>query len=382
MDRLGLNHDDLRTYQRALVFTHERRIHVQVLDLDMNVQRSLTPMVVDGQVTIDTTADVSRILTLSFLDPARALAFEPDSAGPALWRSRLLRVIYSVRVPDLGDWVDCPVFTGPVWDFDRQGALVNVTAHGMERLALGQAWNPKVYQAKSLRTDALKNIMSRYAGDNCHAIPDLGFKFPHDFHVIKTAQPWRRAKSIAQSMNRHLFYDGHGTLHLRHFNDGPVFTFDDELLTQPRFTRSKDPIINTVEVIGAKPKGKKKRVRAVATAPGWLSPSALGRGGAQLRLVEQVQNDHLRSVKEATDVAKRHIKHHEQQRVDVSFDSLPVPHLQENDRVRVGSTDVGPVHLRLRQWSIPLGSGDGAGAPMTVGSLRRTTATRHSKGGH
>jgi hypothetical protein len=278
MDRLGLNHDDLRTYQRALVFTHERRIHVQVLDLDMNVQRSLTPMVVDGQVTIDTTADVSRILTLSFLDPARALAFEPDSAGPALWRSRLLRVIYSVRVPDLGDWVDCPVFTGPVWDFDRQGALVNVTAHGMERLALGQAWNPKVYQAKSLRTDALKNIMSRYAGDNCHAIPDLGFKFPHDFHVIKTAQPWKRAKSIAQSMNRHLFYDGHGTLHLRHFNDGPVFTFDDELLTQPRFTRSKDPIINTVEVIGAKPKGKKKRVRAVATAPGWLSPSALGRG--------------------------------------------------------------------------------------------------------
>jgi len=128
-------------------------------------------------------------------------------------------------------------------------------------------------------------------------------------------------------------------------------------------------------VVGAKPKGQKRRVRAVATAPGWLSPSSLGRGSTSMRLVEQVQNDHIRSNHEAQQVANRHIKRHEQQRVTVGFDSLPVPHLQEHDRAQVRADGLGLVRFRMAQWTIPLGSGDGA--PMTVGSTRRTTAVRH-----
>lgn len=372
MDRLGLHPNDLRTFQQALTWTHERRIRVHVLDLDGHLLNSLTPHVLDGQVTIDVTAEVSRILTMSILDPSQSLAFEPDAPGPALWRNRLLRVFYSVRVPDLGRWVDVPVFTGPLWDFSRQGALVNITAHGMERLALGQAWNPKKYPAKSNRTAAIKDILGR-VGEDCHAVSSLGYKFPRDFHVMKTDQPWKRAQKIAHSMNRYLFYDGHGDLHLRRYNDRPVFRFDTELLTPVQFSRSKDPIINTVEVLGAKPKGKKQRVRAVAVATGWLSPFALGRGSTSMRLAEQIQNDHLRSQKEAQAVADRRLKHHEQQRVDITFDSLPVPHLEEHDRVQVVSTGVGAVNLRLNQWSIPLGGSDGSAPPMTVGSLRRTT---------
>lgn len=372
MDRLGLHHGDLRTFQQALTFTHERRIRVHVYDLDMNPIRSLTPQILDGQVTIDTTADVTRILTMTFLDPTQSFAFEPNSPGPALWRNRIVRIIYSIRVAELGEWVDCPVFTGVVWDFSRQGAQVNLTAQGLERLAMGQAWTPKTYKAKTLRTNAIKDIMGR-VGEDCHAIPDLAFKFPTDFSVTKMDSPWRRARKIAESMNRYLFYDGHGTLHLRHFNDRPVFTFDDELLTPPSFSRSKDPIINTVEVVGAKPKGKKSRVRAVATATGILSPQALARNNGALRLVQQIQNDHIRSHSEAAAVAKRKLKHHEQQRVTIAFDSLPVPHLEEHDRVQVGSTGVGLVRLRMNQWTIPLGFSDGQGPPMTVGSTRRTT---------
>jgi hypothetical protein len=277
VNRLGLNHDDLRTYQRTLVYTHHRRIHIHILDSNFNQLRSLTPHIVDGQVTVDVSADTTRMLTLSFLDPNKALAFEPDSPGPALWRNRIIRVIYEVRVPDLNQWIECPVFTGPVWDFNRQGALVNITAHGMEQFALGEAWIPRTYKAKTLRTDALKAIMG-HVGEDCHAVPNLDYKLPHDFHVHRMQHPWHRAQHLAHSMNRYLFYDGHGTLHLRHHNDRPVFTFDDELLTPPQFSRTRDKLINTVEVLGKKPKGKKHRVRAVATAPGWMSPASLGAG--------------------------------------------------------------------------------------------------------
>lgn len=374
MDRLGLSPSDLHTFHKALTWTYERRIHVQVLDLNMNTLRWLTPNILDGQVTYDATGSqpTTRILTMSILDPSQALAFEPDSPGPALWRNRLLRVVYAVRVPALNRWVDVPVFTGPVFDFSRQGALVNITAHGMERLALGNAWNPKKYPAKSKRTDAIKSILGR-VGEDCHAVPDLPYKLPHDFHVMKMQKPWERAQHLAKSMNRYLFYDGHGTLHLRRHNDRPVFTFDDELLTPPQFQRSKDPIVNTVEVLGAKPKGKKTRVRAVATATGWLSPTALGRGSTALRLAEQIQNDHLRSHSEAQAVADRRLRQHFQQRVAISFDALPVPHLEERDRVAVTSTGVGSANLRMNQWTLPLGGGDGSAPPMTVGSVRLTS---------
>lgn len=379
MDRLGLHPNDLRTYQQTLAYTHERRIRVHILDLNMNLMSSLTPVVLDGQVTVDTTADVSRVLTLTFLDPTRSMAFEPDSAGPALWRNRIIRVIYSVRVPDLNQWVDCPVFTGPVWDFAREGAVVDVTAHGMERLALGQAWTPKTYHRKSLRTDAIKDIMGR-VGDPCRSIPDLPYKLPKDLTVGRLDQPWHRARKIAESMDRHLFYDGSGVLHLRPFADHPVFTFDKELLTEPKFTRSKDPIVNTVEVLGAKPKGQKRRIRAVAIANGYLNPSKLARGSGTLHLVDQIQNDHIRSKAEAEKVAHRRLRHHIQQRVSISFDSLPIPHLEERDRVSVGSTGVGLVNLRMNQWTIPLGDGDAQ--PMTVGSTRRTTKVRYGRGRH
>ena len=380
MDRLGLNQSDLRTFQQALSYTYERRIFVRVLDLNMNLLRELTPQVIDGQVTYDVTQDPTRILSLTILDANHAFAFEPDSPGPALWRNRLVRVVYGVRVPDLNQWVDVPVFTGPVWDFQRQGAAVTITAHGMERLAMGQAWNPKSYSKGSYRTAALKDIMSRYAGDDCHAVTDLLDRLPHSFTVTKMDTPWKRAQHIAESMNRFLFYDGHGTLHMRPYSDHTVYTFDNELLTRPSFSRSKGPLINTVEVLGAKPKGQKRRVRGVAAAPGWMAPATLGRGSSELRLVQQIQNDHIKSNKEAQNIADRKIKHHEQQRVEISFDSLPVPHLEEHDRVRVESTDVGPVNLRMRQWTLPLGSNEGQGAPMTVGSKRRTAAVRW--GGH
>ncbi len=164
MQRLGLSDADLRTFNRGLTRTHQRRIHVEVLTLDGDVLTHLTPDVLDGQVIVDTTqrADQpTRILDMTFLDPTRSVHFEPDAPGDApIHRKRMIRVIDARRIPELEDWVECEVFTGVVFDFDREGALCTLVGHGMERQAMGQKWTPVTYQKHKKKTDALKDLLA------------------------------------------------------------------------------------------------------------------------------------------------------------------------------------------------------------------------------
>jgi hypothetical protein len=58
----------------------------------------------------------------------------------------------------------------------------------------------------------------------------------------------------------------------------------------------------------------------------------------------------------------------------VTFDSLPIPHLDEHDLVRVETPKGDVVTFRLQQFTLPLTT-EGA-PPMTVGYLRKTVPNR------
>lgn len=383
MQRLGLTFDELAEYHRTLRTTHERRIHVEVLDLEGNVLSSLTPVATDGQVMVDTTqADTpSRILDLTFLDPHRTIQFEPDSPGAApLHRSRMIRVIYSVRVPALERWVSCEVFTGPIWDFDRDGAEVSVVAHGKERLSLGQQWHPRTYAAKTPKTRVIKAILAD-TGEDRLAVPDLRVTMPHRFTIGRMASPWPRAQRVARSMDHELFYDGRGVCVLRKPVSTPLFTFGEGfLLGEPLIDRDPEGVFNIFEVLGANPKGPKKRVEASSRLPANhpLSAESLGRNGRPQFLAKRVENPHIKTLHEAQARADRLRDDSTRTLVNYQFDTLPVPHLDENDLVRV-QTDDGVFLVRMQQWTLPLGW---EGAPaMTVGAVRRTTRTRRRRSG-
>lgn len=374
MLRLGLTAAELRAYNRGLVQTHERRIEVQVMNLEGHVLRSLTPKVLDGQVVIDVTQTPTRILTLTFLDPSRSLAFEPDSPSDApLHRSRMVRVVDSRKVPELDDWVDCPVFTGPLWNFQRNGAEVTITAHGKERQSMGAKWTIRNFAKKSRKTTMIRTLLT-LTGERWLSIPNLRYTFPNRLTVARMDQPWAKVRRVARSMNRHLFYDGRGWARLRPYPTKPVYTFYRALLSEPEIRRDIEGLVNIVWVVGGKPKGQKKRVQAVARLPRRhpLSPESLGRNDAPLYLPEKVTNPHIKTIAEAKRRAVRIRDDRARVTTEFSFESLPIPHLEEQDMVAVQSDD-GRLLVRMRQWTIPLGPD---AQPMTVGTLRRTTRAR------
>ena len=386
MRRLGLSDAELRAYHRGLYSTHERRIHVAVYDLDGNLLTHLTPDVLDGQVIVDTTGGPdtpTRILDLRFLDPTRSVHFEPASPGDApLHRSRVVEVTDSRRMPELEDWVDCEVFTGIVWDFDREGAEISLVAHGMERQALGQAWTPVTYRKHRKKTEVLKDILGNAGETALGGIPDLSARLPERVTITRMDSLWPRARRLASSMDRQLFYPGLGRPIMRKVPSRPVFTFRDDrhLLSPVKIDRNPDGIHNTFVSVGAKAKGAKKRPRAVETLPPAhpLSPQSLARNGVPLRLVQREENRQVKNKAEAKARAERMREEGSRVLVTYSFDCIPVPHLDELDMVKVVTED-GTFRVRMEQWTLPLGC-DGAPV-MTVGDVRRTTAARLGRRG-
>src|SRR5690606_35115590 len=86
---------------------------------------------VAGEVMGDVSQDVTRSLSLGLVDPEGKLRFEGRSpARGAVFADRFVSVEYGVFVPELDEWVDVPVFWGPVTDFSRSGHLVTIEAQG------------------------------------------------------------------------------------------------------------------------------------------------------------------------------------------------------------------------------------------------------------
>lgn len=372
MQHLGLTGTELKAYHEALRTTHQRRTTISIHDMSGHVVATPTGEVLDGQIVVDARATPSRVLTLSFADPHNTLNIDPATPAPAgMHVNRQIRVQVSVYVDALDQWVTCTPFFGPLcYPVSHTGRVVTITAHSRDTLGTGNLWWALSRAKGSRKTDAIKALLARY-GEHGSAIGTLSTRLPHHANYGRTAQPWVEAKKIAHSMNRQLFYNGAGVAQLRSFSLHPVFNFTDYATS--KVTASLDPSaprINAVEVFGAKPKGAKSRVRgtAILSPEHLLSPTSLGLNDGKVYQALTITNPYIRSAAEAHRSASRHLADAQREEIQISFDSMPIYHLDEHDMVRAAGH-----HFRLSSYTIPLGSQDGEGAPMTVGIIRRTT---------
>ncbi|WP_166139616.1 hypothetical protein [Nocardioides ochotonae] len=389
MNTLGLKDGDRLLFEDALRSTHRVRVLVNVTDLQgAVVSRLVDPktggseVLIDGQVTVDRDADVTRTASLTLLDPTHALSFDTDSPDDgALYADRMIQVIYGVYVEALGRWVDVPVFLGPVTKLDRARDVVTVEAQGKETLAAGAIWRTLKLTRGTRSSDAIRTLMINRAGEGRVSVAKgRGPKLPKARNLDRTLSIWETAQSFARGMGEQLFYTGDGTLTLRKRPENVVYTFTDgdggDVLSDVQVSYELTDLKNTIQVLGKKPEGKgKQRVRAQATAPRDhpLSPWRLGRTGAPKYLPETIEDTSIRTRKDAAERARATLSARLAETVTVAFDSLPIPHLEPGDKVRVKTGDFTTTFY-LRQFTIPLTpSGDPV---MSVGYFKKTTPNR------
>lgn len=415
---LGLSAAQRRIFNRTLTETHALRIDVDILNIDGNVLHKLNPLLDDGQVNIDVAGEVSRSASLTLIDPDHSLSFDSGSAADgALFMDRMVRVAYIVRCNDLpadDRWVRVPVFTGPIVQLNRSGDTVQIECHGKEVFTNCHAWRPRTFRKGGEKANVIRSILGDYGGETAFDFPERSEKLPKALSIGRQDNPWAIAKRLAESMSMRLFYDGRGVACLRRRGNN-AFTFRDgnggSVMSQLQVGYSIESVRNVVLVKGGVLKGTRKKLDPIPDKPGtpkdesqsvseqldkiqglqaWavaphghpLSPAALGPGASERVYLHVIENDKINRKRQAEKVANDALDALLEQTVSVAFDSMPIPHLDPWDRVKV-STAHGSFAFVMHQWSLPLkvaqAGDDRSPNLMSVGYTRSVSRPRRIK---
>jgi hypothetical protein len=352
------------------------RLRVTILDRNEKPVGSLTQpeiLVDSGEVQLDTTAEVTRQLSLDFLDPSAIIEIAPNSpATSAVYADNFLAVERGAWVPALDCWVDAPVFWGPITGVERNGVAVSVDASGKEMLARAPfvPWRTITVQRGVLVTDAIRRIMDRL-GETRYALGALSAKLPKAISVGPRDDAWAVVQRLAKSIDRHLFYDGAGRLTLARDATAPLYEFvlGRDVIGEPdvKFDAYGDTR-NVVEVVGPKPTGKgRKQIRGVAYAEAShpLSAQSLARNGQPRYILYSEQATDIKRTADAVARAKSLLRLRLAANIDASFAALAIPTVNEFDFSALVTPEFR-VEFALSRCTIPLVPD----APMTVGANR------------
>jgi hypothetical protein len=380
---LGLSAEDMKRYQETLITGYNLSVVVQILTLNHTYVGDVSDQLLDGQVNWQFWEAISSGATLTLLDPDNRVGFDTSSpADNALYADRMIRIVYSVYVPDLSradKWVDCPIFCGPVTKVSRDDAVLSVECQGKESLVAepNMAWTSKSYAKGTTRTAAIWDVMAR-AGETRFTLPTTSTRLPRSYSLKTESVTWDLARTFQGARSiRHLYYDGRGYLKFRPTPSTPVFTFTERhLLSVPQLDYNHGTIRNTVLVKGGTPEGK-RQIQSKRYLPLTHSSSAkaLGRVNssgltAYRHLVEVVEDSTLMTQKAADEEAEEALANLSLSRVGFQFDSFPIPHLETGDVFHLTTRD-SSLTLRLNEHSIPLKAG-----AQSNGTVRKLAANR------
>lgn len=362
----------------TLTHTHRRRIKVRVLDL--NHKRIATIYdIIDGQITLKVSRGVSRVLTLTVLDPTRSIGWEPDSPSslPKHLR-RMVQVFYEVAVPDYG-WVSCPVGVFVVDEVDRDGAEVSIVGSSKEALAMGSFGRAHTWKKGRKVVEVIEEILN-LAGEKSSRIhlPNINATLAHDLTVSRTDKPWVQARKLAHDHDFVLFYNGRGHVVMRREPTAPTLTVGRDWLTDGlRIDRPKLVLFNRWVVLGKKPKGNKQRLSADVWLPATnpFSGFALGRDVDGERvprwLLDEVDRPGADTKAKCLAIAQRLRDKAIRFQAEVSFDCLPFPNVEEWDLVKARDPLAGVAVVQVKEATIPLAAGS-----QTIGAISRISRVK------
>jgi hypothetical protein len=361
MINLGLNATDLRYLNNLLMTGYWLRTKVVVMDLNHSGIGDISHNFLSGSVTIDTTSDVTRTLSMDLVDFTRALQLAPDDPDDGVaFPTRMVQVYYGVGSPTGSRWFDIPVFCGPVTKADRDGVLLHIEAQGKESLGMSGLWTAKTYKKGWNKISLLKAIMALSGETRFDTVTTKALTGKPLTLARGGAGPWNHAKRLAAGMGLQAFYDGRGYLRVRSRPGTPNWVFNENWISEdPQTSFNIEELINAVEITGAKPKGRKKPVsyKVVAAPAHPLSPRSLARGGVDQYRPYIEQNTDLKTVGECKSYGDTVLRNGLLQSVDAAFPALVVPGLEEDDLIRL-QTDTFTTDFRLKQATIPLVCGE------------------------
>ena len=361
---MGLSAGDFKVYEAGLVKDHQVSTRVSVLSMDQEVLGQVSGGVISGQVDLDSSQDIERTCTLSIRDPSNALGLTGSGpSDPPIVATKMVHVEYGVKIPELGKWVWVPLFTGPIQKADWvAGGLISITGQGKEVLLNSATSMTTTYKKGWAKSSIIEHQLKKQ-GEQFRKITRWSDKTTSDLVIASTQAPWPVLKQLARSLSGSssnypwLGYDGRGYAVLQSHSQQVRWNFSGpQLMSEPVVTydteRMKNFIVATGNATGSNKKPLHSQKRAPKIHP--FSPENLGRGGVPRYVREEITGDWT-SQKAIDAAAVATLKDRLLTGVDVSFDTLVIPHLEPRDVVRV-EPPTWTWLMQVTKWTVPLGA--------------------------
>ena len=375
MLHLPLTRPQLAELHEVIRGSHRARSRAAILTTDHRVLVDRRSWLLDGQVEVDVTAEVTRSAACTLLDPDARSGLDTEAPlDGSIALNRFLQLRRDIWLPHAEMWASIPLFTGPITGVTRAGPVIDIEAQGKELLALQPIWTPITYKKGTRRVEIIEDLMRRRAGEFTFAIPPgwTARRTGSDWNLVRRIGDeahtvWARAQTQARLLGADMFYDARGTLRARTRSTTASWAVRaEDMAGPPTASETTSEIKNVVVVTGGTPEGGKKPItaeRALPDAHPW-SPVRLGRRGVGRRIPEHVEDSGLVTQKAANDLAKATLKRFEVGQVEMTVSMLPVYWLEPWDLITI---DIDGVPHRTRAhkmtWSL---SGD----LMSFGHLR------------
>ncbi|WP_435199587.1 hypothetical protein [Janibacter sp. GS2] len=327
------------------------------MDPSENYVRSLTGRIVAGQVVGDSKSKIPMSAQLS-------MHLEDLYRTPR--RGDLLRIRREVLTPF--GWYGPPLFTGPVDRSTLEDRTLNVDLLDKSSLLREPTRSTHIYRKGLTRIGVIRDV-AYDRGERRFDLPEWNqARLGAPVQVRPGYQPWSYMVVQARALRGQVFYNGAGALRVRQHPTGTSLWFnDDSVLSVPSVVEDDADIINSVHVKGKPPAGKKWRIEAKAYIPAWhrLSPQKLARSGVRQHRWETIEDETIRTVRDAQAAADRRVRELMAQTGGVTFTALPHPGIELGDVQQVNAAGVVTPY-RLSSFTIPLTADE----PMTVGYIK------------
>lgn len=365
----GMNAAARRRRAAVLAAPHWRRVRVHLLTLEGRRVADLSGHLVDGQVDFDAhRLDSIRSATVTLWDPGARLGLDSADPGVALpMPTRMMRIFDDVRAWDdpPGEWIETPVFTGPVVKPARDGARLTVECAGKEMLMAHAVNGGKTWPKGTSARDVLTSLIL-LGGEHRteYSIPASRARLPRNLTIGPFTDLWRTAKNLAYyEMGMDLYYTGWGSLLARAWQTKPVHTFrpgeGGGMTVDPQASLDVWEDFHNRWVVELPGKGDKDQAPygyAVIPKGDPRSPWALGRHGVPIAYDDISQSQTSQTLAQARVEARELMAAAESTNLHVEWDGPHQPHLEPYDLVRV-ETDTWGREQRLLKSSLPLVSG-------------------------
>lgn len=382
MNVTDLTHDQFKDYLVALRDSSQLvQQHVWTLDRYEKNDDDLTDMVVGGEVQLDVTADVTRSCTLTLADPARMVRWGPDLHPQriSVWPGRMIQVTRGVWVDSVGEFVNVPIFTGPITSATRDGAQIDLELQGKETFMLAPylSWVPNTWPKGTPYVKVIKDILTE-RGERKMALPDTGAALTKKFTYGRYAEAWKVVRFLAKRVNRVVYYDGAGifNMHQPEPRTRHVFQTGVDVLTEPSYTWDLLAVANTV-VVQYRVGDKDVTHVANINTHNMLSPIRVARlPSAPMRLVQIIADDTIKTEAAARELAQDLLNRWQQEPVSASFEALMVPHLHEYSRLQLVDEGLGTFVFRMLNATFGLGPEGTLAVNMNIDQMRRVKRKR------